>query len=90
MPIYTTKVLDADEHTACGQLWIDLLSTQQAVHGSFDQGRQDNVPAFFLRVQKCVVQRAYKRVLPGFSGQMSVCFLAKLPTEKDMKWEKKY
>ena len=54
MPIYTAEVLDADEHTACGQLWIDLLSTQQAFHGYFDQGRHDNAPAFILRVQKCV------------------------------------
>lgn len=66
MHIYTAEVLGADRHTACGQLWIDLLPTQQAVHGYWDQGKQDSAPAFVLRVQK-----AYKPVLPGFPGQRS-------------------
>lgn len=86
MSIYTAEVLDADEHTACGQLWIDLLSAQPLFHGYFDQDRQDNAPTFMLRVQKCVVQRAYKPVLPDFSGQRLVCLLAKLPTQGKTKY----
>lgn len=89
MPVYTAEVLDVDESVACGQLWIDLLSTQQAVHGYFDQHRQDNTPAFIQRVQQHVVQRAYKPVLPGFSGQRSACFLAKLSTQESEKWGRK-
>lgn len=58
MPVYTAEVLDVDESVACGQLWTDLLSIQQAVHGYFDQHRQDNALAFILEVQKHVVQRA--------------------------------
>lgn len=85
MPIYTTEVLDADEHTACGHLWIDLLSLSKHFMGNFDQGRQDNAPAFILRTQKRVVQRVYKPVLLSFSVQRSVCFLAKLPTRESEK-----
>ena len=37
----------------------------------------------------CVVQRAYKPVLSGFSGQRSVCFLAKFTTQESEKMKNK-
>lgn len=79
-------MLMSTQHVAS---WIDLLSTRQAFHRYFDQGRQDNAPAFILRAQKRVVQRAYKPVSPGFSGQRSVCFPAKLPTQESEKRKKR-
>jgi len=68
---------------------VDRLAFRSA-RISWDQGRQDNALAFILKVQKCVVKRTYKPVLPGFAGQRSLCFLAKLPTQEYDKRKKNY